>query len=101
MPQRTSIPEKMTAIGFDVPGSAEVLKPMVRPVPQPAKNVLLTRVSAQGVNRPAIMRRRSASPPPPADSDLPGLELTREVVDVGYDADKVILGCCIRGTLRR
>src|SRR3546814_5361897 len=38
MPQRKSIPEQMTAIGFDVPGSAEVLKPMVRPVPQPAKN---------------------------------------------------------------
>src|SRR3546814_2140554 len=51
MPQRKSIPEQMTAIGFDVPGSAEVLKPMVRPVPQPAKNEGLIIIAAAGVNR--------------------------------------------------
>src|SRR3546814_15923321 len=86
MPQRKSIPEQMTAIGFDVPGSAEVLKPMVRPVPQPAKNEVLIRVAAAGVNRPAILQRRGASPPPAGASDLPGLSVSGEVVAGGSEA---------------
>src|SRR3546814_2886910 len=73
MPQRKSIPEQMTAIGFDAPGSAEVLKPMVRPVPQPAKNEVLIRVAAAGVNRPDILQRRGAYPPPPGALDIPAI----------------------------
>src|SRR3546814_18558668 len=61
MSQRKSIPEQMTAIGFDAPGSAEVLKPMVRRVPHPAKNEVLIRVAAAGVNRPDTLHRRGAT----------------------------------------
>src|SRR3546814_12478917 len=89
MPQRKSIPEQMTAIGFDVPGSAEVLKPMVRSVPQPAKNEVLIRVAAAGVNRPDILQRRGAYPPPAVASDLPGLEVPGAVVAVGPRAGQM------------
>src|SRR3546814_14137723 len=104
MPQRKSIPEQMTAIGFDAPGSAEVLKPMVRPVPQPAKNEVLIRVAAAGVNRPDILQRRGAYPPPPGASDIPGLEVSGEVVAVGSEADQMLLGgrvCALKSEQRR
>lgn len=92
MPQRNSIPEQMTAIGFDAPGSAEVLKPMVRPVPQPGKNQVLIRVVAAGVNRPDILQRRGAYPPLPGASDIPGLEVSGKVVAIGSEADRMMMG---------
>src|SRR3546814_1013452 len=61
---------------------------MVRPVPQPAKNEVQIRVAAAGVNRPDILQRRGAYPPPPGASDIPGLEVSGEVVAVGSEADR-------------
>src|SRR3546814_3477445 len=65
---------------------------MVRPVPQPAKNEVLIRVAAAGVNRPDILQRRGAYPPPAGASDIPGLEVSGEVVAVGSEADQMIIG---------
>src|SRR3546814_12489978 len=92
MPQRKSIPEQMTAIGFDVPGSAEVLKPMIRPVPQPAKNEVLIRVAAADVNRPDILQRHGAYPPTAVASGLPGPAVAGAVVAAGAEDGETVIG---------
>ncbi len=42
---------------------------------------MLVKVIAAGVNRPDIMQRLGKYPPPPGASDIPGLEISGEVVD--------------------
>ena len=42
-------------------------------MPRPGE--VLIRVAAAGVNRPDVMQRRGAYPPPPGASDIPGLEV--------------------------
>lgn len=92
MPQRPDIPDSMTAIGFDAPGPADVLKPVTRPVPVLAENEVLIRVAAAGVNRPDVLQRRGFYSPPPGTSDIPGLEVSGEVVAAGPGADTALIG---------
>lgn len=66
----------MRAVEISQPGSPEVLKPVERPDPVPAAGEVLIRVAAAGVNRPDVLQRRGAYPPPPGASDLPGLEVS-------------------------
>ncbi len=73
----------MKAIQISAPGAPEVLKPTERPMPQPQTNEILVRVVAAGVNGPDIMQRKGLYPAPPGASDLPGLEISGEVVAVG------------------
>lgn len=86
------IPNIMAAVGFDAPGGAEVLKLISRPVPQPVENEVLIKVAAAGVNRPDVLQRRGFYPPPPGASDIPGLEVSGEVVAVGPHADSALIG---------
>ncbi len=76
-------PMSMTAIEISEPGGPGVLTPAQRPVPEPGHSEILVRVAAAGVNRPDCMQRRGAYPPPPGASDIPGLEIAGEVVQVG------------------
>lgn len=78
-----AIPSEMTAIEISTPGGPEVLRPVRRPVPQPADGEVLIRVAAAGVNRPDVFQRLGAYPPPPGASDLPGLEVAGTVVATG------------------
>ncbi|MBK5265205.1 MAG: zinc-binding dehydrogenase, partial [Alphaproteobacteria bacterium] len=82
----------MTAIGFDAPGGAEVLKPVAREVPQPMENEVLIKVAFAGVNRPDILQRRGFYAPPPGISNIPGLEVSGEVVAVGAGGNDAMIG---------
>ena len=73
----------MRVVEIAEPGGPEVLRPAVRPVPQPAAGEILIRVRAAGVNRPDALQRAGAYAPPPGASDLPGLEAAGEVAAVG------------------
>ena len=75
--------ESMQVIEISAPGGPEVLRPARRPRPVPGPQEVLIRVSAAGVNRPDVLQRRGAYPPPPGASDIPGLEVAGEVVQVG------------------
>ncbi len=79
----TALPENMQAIEIAEPGPPDVLRPVTRPVPQPAAGELLIKVSAAGVNRPDVMQRAGMYPPPPGASDIPGLEVSGTVVKLG------------------
>lgn len=56
------------------------LKLVERPVPEAAPGEVLIKVAAAGVNRPDILQRKGAYPPPPGAPDILGLELAGEVV---------------------
>ena len=73
----------MTAIAITAPGGPEVLKPVRLPVPVPKRGEILVRVRAAGVNRPDVLQRQGAYPPPPGAPETPGLEIAGEVVGLG------------------
>lgn len=70
----------MRAIEIAGYGAPEVLRETQRPDPVPAAGELLIRVTASGVNRPDVLQRKGAYPPPAGASDLPGLEVAGEIV---------------------
>ena len=78
-----SVPASMKAIEIVEPGGPEMLRPCTRPVPEPGEGEVLVKVAAAGVNFPDVAQRRGNYPPPPGASDLPGLELSGEVVALG------------------
>jgi putative PIG3 family NAD(P)H quinone oxidoreductase len=92
MANKYNIPAKMTAVAISQPGGPMVLKPEKRDVPEPGQGEILIRVRAAGVNRPDVQQRKGAYPPPPGASDLPGLEVSGEVVAVGEGARRWRLG---------
>lgn len=66
----------MRAIEISSFGAPEVLRPTERPLPVAGAGEVLIRVRASGVNRPDVLQRSGAYPPPPGASDLPGLEVS-------------------------
>ena len=87
-----TIPERMTAIGYDQPGAADVLRPETVDVPEPEDNQVLIRVAFAGVNRPDVIQRQGFYPPPPGASPIPGLEIAGEVVRIGAAVPDGMLG---------
>jgi NADPH:quinone reductase len=87
-----SLPETMTAIEISEYGGPEVLKPATRPLPEPRAGDVLIRVAAAGVNRPDAIQRAGHYPPPPGQSDLPGLEVSGEVAALGDGVEGVSIG---------
>jgi NADPH2:quinone reductase len=73
-------------------GEPEVLRLAVGPVPQPKADEVLIRVLAAGVNRPDVLQRRGAYPPPPTASPVLGLEVAGEVVALGPAVTGITLG---------
>lgn len=81
-----NLPEKMLAVAITKPGGPRVLKAEKRDLPEPGEGEILIRVHAAGVNRPDVLQRKGAYPPPPGASDLPGLEVSGEVAALGAGA---------------
>ena len=81
------IPSKMQAIVANTPGGPEVLTLAERPVPQPGRDEVLVQVAAAGINRPDILQRRGAYPPPPGAPDILGLEVAGTIVAAGEGAE--------------
>ncbi|HTX05481.1 MAG TPA: NAD(P)H-quinone oxidoreductase [Steroidobacteraceae bacterium] len=79
----SGIPASMTAIEIGQPGPPQVLRVASRPVPEPGPREVLIKVAAAGVNRPDVLQRKGAYPPPPGVTDIPGLEVAGEVVRIG------------------
>lgn len=61
-------------------GPAEALHTSEIPRPEPKPGEILIKVHAAGINRPDIIQRLGAYPPPPGAPDTMGLEVAGEVV---------------------
>ncbi|MDA7947201.1 MAG: NAD(P)H-quinone oxidoreductase [Hyphomicrobiaceae bacterium] len=88
----TTLPDTMTAIAITEPGGPDVLQPQKAAVPEPGPGQLLVRVEYAGVNRPDIAQRTGSYPPPPGASELPGLEISGQVVATGSGTSRFKTG---------
>lgn len=70
----------MRAIAITRPGGPDVLELVERPDPVGGLGECVVRVAASGINRPDVLQRKGAYPPPAGASDLPGLEIAGEIV---------------------
>ena len=84
--------DTMRAVEITQPGGPEVLRIAERPVPQAGHGQVVIRVAWAGVNRPDTLQRAGSYAPPPDASDLPGLECSGEVVELGQGVDSLKIG---------
>lgn len=86
------LPQTMTAIAITQAGGPKVLRPTSWEVPKPSGSQILIKVVAAGVNRPDVLQRQGAYPPPPGASPLPGLEVSGDVAARGPDCRRYTVG---------
>ncbi|MCW2566227.1 MAG: quinone oxidoreductase [Mycobacterium sp.] len=73
----------MHAIVIREPGGPEVLEWAEVPDPAPGSGEVLIDVVASAVNRADIMQRQGHYPPPPGAPDIPGLECSGRIAELG------------------
>lgn len=82
----------MRAVSISQPGGPDVLKPITMEMPEPGPGDVRIAVKAAGVNRPDVLQRAGAYPPPPGASPLPGLEVAGIVDALGDGVEGVSVG---------
>jgi len=95
------LPTKMRQVIFDGAGGPEVVKLAEADVPTPGGGKVLVEVAAFGVNRPDCAQRAGAYPPPPGETQVPGLEIGGRIVAVGPDVANLKIGdeiCALVGS---
>lgn len=73
----------MHAISIREPGGPEVLVWTELPDPVPGPGEVVLDIAASAVNRADLMQRQGFYPPPPGASEVPGLECSGTVAQVG------------------
>ena len=73
----------MRAVEITAPGGPDVWQPVERPRPVAGHGQVVIEVAWAGVNRPDALQRAGLYNPPPTASDLPGLEASGRIVEVG------------------
>jgi len=89
---KSHLPKSMTCIAIREPGGPEVLVATSAPVPSPSEGEILVKVIAAGVNRPDVMQRQGRYPPPKGATEIPGLEIAGEIVEIGRGIRRWKLG---------
>src|ERR1019366_7098976 len=73
----------MRQIYFEGHGGPDVIRVGEASVPKPGPGQVLIEVAAAGVNRPDCLQRAGVYPPPPGESDIPGLEIAGRIIARG------------------
>jgi NADPH2:quinone reductase len=81
---KSHLPKSLTCIAIREPGGPDVLVASEQPLPSPGEGEILVKVIAAGVNRPDVMQRQGHYPPPKGATEIPGLEIAGEVVELGH-----------------
>ena len=95
------LPTKMRQVIFDGAGGPEVVKLVEAEVPTPGAGKVLVEVAAFGINRPDCIQRTGAYPPPPGETQVPGLEIAGRIVALGPNVTGVSVGdevCALVGS---
>ena len=82
----------MRVVEISAPGGPEVLTVGEQSRPGPILNEVLIEVAAAGVNRPDILQRKGAYPPPAGASEIPGLEVAGTIVGMGQNVTQWKVG---------
>ncbi|WP_299652176.1 NAD(P)H-quinone oxidoreductase [uncultured Tateyamaria sp.] len=77
------MPQDMRAVEITNPGGPEVLQSVTRPRPAAGHGQVVIEVAWAGVNRPDALQRAGLYNPPAGASDLPGLEASGTIVEIG------------------
>ncbi|WP_188668920.1 NAD(P)H-quinone oxidoreductase [Tersicoccus solisilvae] len=82
----------MKAIEIQSPGGPESLVLTDQPDPQPVPGDVVIDVVAAGINRADVNQRKGHYPPPPGESELPGLEVSGTISALGAGVDGFAVG---------
>ncbi|MCT9461883.1 NAD(P)H-quinone oxidoreductase [Acinetobacter baumannii] len=82
----------MKCITFNGAGGPEVIMVSERPMPELTDDGILIEVVAAGINGPDVMQRKGLYAPPPGVTDIPGLEVSGIVKQVGKQVTKFKAG---------
>lgn len=87
----------VTPDGLDKPSKEAPADIVVSEVPRPSPepHQVLIRVAASGINAADIHQRAGNYPPPPGASDIPGLEVSGTIEEVGAEAGDWQLGTAV------
>jgi putative PIG3 family NAD(P)H quinone oxidoreductase len=83
---------QMNAIAITEPGGPKVLQLTECAIPEPGRGEVRIAVRAAGVNRPDVLQRMGAYPPPKGASELPGLEVSGTIDALGEDVSRWSVG---------
>ena len=86
MPDMPSNLYNMQVIAITNPGAPDVLRLADADTPTAGAGEVLIRVHASGVNRPDVLQRKGAYPPPAGASPIPGLEVAGVVASGDTEA---------------
>ena len=78
-----ALPTEMKQIYFEGAGGADVIRVGAGKVPTPGEGKVLIEVVAAGINRPDIFQRSGNYPPPPGETDIPGMEVSGRIAALG------------------
>ncbi len=84
--------QTMRAIEITKPGGPEVLQLTDRPMPRAGHGQVVIKVAFAGVNRPDALQRAGMYNPPKTASDLPGLEASGEITEIGAGVTEWAVG---------
>ena len=87
-----SLPSSMRHIDHGGGGTASVMRVVDGALPTPRAGEVLIEVIWAGVNRPDVLQRSGAYPPPPGASPHLGLEVSGRIVALGEGVNNVALG---------
>lgn len=62
------------------------------PDPTPARDEVVLEIRATALNRADLLQVKGLYPPPPGESEVPGLECAGVVAEVGSDVDGIMVG---------
>ena len=82
----------MHAIMISEPGGPDVLSWTEQPDPRPGPGEVLLNVAAAAVNRADLLQRKGHYPPPPGISEVPGLECSGTVAELGEGVTGLAVG---------
>jgi NADPH2:quinone reductase len=96
-----ALPSLMRQVVFDGAGGPDVIRIAEAPVPRPSSGKVLVEVVAAGINRADLMQRAGHYPPPPGESEVPGMEIAGHVAALGEGVTGLRLGdavCALLGS---
>lgn len=82
----------MQAVTIPEPGGPEALVSTQVDTPEPGPGQVRVKVAAAGLNRADVLQRRGFYPPPPGETDIPGLEVSGVVDAVGESVTEWLPG---------